>query len=197
MAFPIPRIQYLNVDTTGDVVSASGVITGLPTTDGIVAGMFIRGTGIPTGALVGSVTDTSVTLASAVVATASNTGVSLSVGKEILFEFPPMEDTGGKLQTNATISESLSGLRQVSVNSVAEIRKFQFNYASPSIYTLLQTFLSTHALLGNSFRYYEDQLLTPYNTYELNTLASEPQKVSGQGPTTYRWNFPLDFRRVL
>jgi len=197
MAFAIPRIQYKNVDTTGDITTGNGIISTIPDTTDIEVGMFVRGTGIPDGSLVANKTGTSVTLDVPNVATATTTGVSLSFGHEILFQFPPMEKNGEILETKANTSESLSGIRQVSVNYIEENRSLVFSFLSPAIYALLDTFLRTHALFGESFRYYEDQTLNTYKDYELDKFKVTPRKLASRGVDTYVWEVPLAFRRVL
>ena len=65
--------------TTGNTTSASTTILSVASTAGVAVGMNIVGTGIPTGATVSSfVANTSITISSA--ATATNTGVTLSIG---------------------------------------------------------------------------------------------------------------------
>lgn len=197
MAFAIPKIQYKNVDTTGTTTSASGTISAIPDTTDIEVGMFVRGTGIPTGAIVLSKTTSTVVLDNSVVATASGTGVTLAFGFEIEFDYPPEEETGDILDPKFTTSESLSGIRQTSLNFIEVNRKLIFSFLSQSIYNLLSTFLQTSGCLGESFRYFEDKTLTTYVTYELDKLKITPKKIASRGVDTYVWRVPLDFRRVI
>lgn len=197
MGFAIPKIQYKNVDTTGTTTSASGTISAIPDTTNIELGMFVRGTGIPTGAIVLSKTVDSVTLDNSVVATANGTGVTLAFGFEIEFDYPPEEETGEILDPKFTQSESLSGIRQTSLNFIEVNRKFIFSFLSQSIYNSLSTFLKTWGCLGETFRYYEDKTLTSYVEYELDKLKVTPKKIASRGVDTYVWRVPLDFRRVL
>lgn len=197
MAFAIPKIQYKNISTTGDTAISSGVIINIPSTANIEVGMFCRGAGIPTGALVGSKTATTITLASGVLATANATAAALDFGFEILFDYPPIEEGGEALETKATISESLSGIQQVSVNYVEATRRLKFSFLSPAVYALVDTFLRTSAILGEGFRYFEDQTLTPFTEYELNALKVAPRKIASRGSVDFVWEVPLTFRRVL
>lgn len=196
MAFAIPRIQYKNVDTTGNTLSGNATISNIPDTTDIETGMFIRGTGIPTGATVGSKTSSSVTLTSGT-ASATGTGVTLAFGYEILFDYPPVEPTGEQYETKNTTSESLSGVQQISVNYIEAKRKLKFSFLSPSLYTSVMTFLTTWGLLGEDFRYFEDKTSSTYTTYELDALKVEPKKISPRGVDTYVWEIPLSFRRAL
>ncbi len=196
MAHHIPRIQYQNLDTTCDTTIGLGVLNNIPDTTDIEIGMFARATGIPTGALVLSKTVNSVTLAASVLATAS-ASVAVKFGKEILFDFPPEETTGENLTTNSTVSESLSGVRQVSINYLEVVRKLIFSFVSPTIYALLATFLEDWALQGEEFRYFDDQTSDTYTTVELNNFKVAPVKQFPKTQNSYIWQVPLDVRRVL
>lgn len=196
MAFAIPRIQYKNVDTTGDTASGNGTILNIADITDVEVGMFIRGSNIPTGALVGSLGATSVTLASSVLATGNASGEAISFGYEILFDYPAVEDNGESLNTNQTTSTSLSGIRQVSVNFIEGTRDLLLSFLSPAVYALVNTFLQ-YALLGNSFRWYDDQASGSYVDVELATLQVTPVKRFSRTATTYVWDVPLTLRRVL
>jgi len=197
MGFAIPRIQYKNVDTTGDTVISNGVISSISNTTLIEIGMFVRGVGIPDGALVGSKTSSTVTLASGVLASANGTGVALSFGFEILFDYPPIEPSGEILESKNTTSESLSGKQQTSVNFVEAKRKLKFAFLTPSLYALVDTFLRTWGILGKEFRYFDDKTLPAFVTTELDSLKVEPRKIASRGVDLYVWEVPLSFRRAL
>lgn len=197
MAFAIPKIEYKNGETSGAIQSGSGIITAIVDQANMEVGMFIKGTGIPDGAKVGIVLEDGIQLADGVLATATNSGATLSYGFAIEFDFPPKETKGEALETKATISESLSGLRQVSVNSIEGVRSLMFSFLSPSVYTLVDTFLRTHALLGFDFRYFEDKTLLTYVDYELDTFKIDPRKIAPKGVDVYTWEVPLKFRRVI
>lgn len=197
MGFPIPRIQYKNVDTEGDVASGSGVINDIEDTSEIEVGMFVRAAGVPSGALVGTVGANSVTLASGVLATASNGDTPIKFGFEVLFQYPPIEETGENLEPKSTVTEALSGIRQVAEHYLEGVRKLKFSFLSQSIYTLLDTFLRTHGTKGKAFRYYADQTLDAYVDYELDALKVVPKKIAPKGVEVYVWEVPLSFRRIL
>lgn len=197
MSFEIPKIEYKNSTSIGDTTSGSGTISNISSTEDLEAGMFITGTGIPSGATVGTVSATSIDLADGAVCTATNSDITLTFGHRIEFDFPPKEPKGEARETKATISESLSGQRQVSVNYIEGTRSLTFSFLSPAIYALLQTFLDEHALLGETFRYYEDKTLSTYVDYELDTLKVDPKKIAPRSATTYVWEVPLKFRRVV
>ena len=197
MAFAIPKIQYNNTDTMGDTTSGSGTITNVADTSQLLQGMFCRGAGIPVGAIVDTFDSNSVTLAGGVLATISDSAVVLAFGFEINFEYSPKEQNGEVVTTNATTTDSLSGVRQVAVNYIGAVRSPIFSFLSPALYTLLSTFLNTWALTGKTFRYYDDQTLTSYVSYELDSLKVTPTKLHPRGVDLYSWEVPLNFRRVL
>lgn len=196
MSFAIPRLQYKNVDQNGDTTSGSGTISGLASVAGLAVGMFVRGAGVPAGATIGTIGVGSIVLASGVLATATAT-VPLSFGIEILFDYPPKEPTGNIRDTKSTITESLSGLRQVSVSSVNTIRKLVFSFISPAKYVELDTFFVSHAILGLPFRYFEDKTSPTYIEYDLDELKITPKKLLSRGTDLYVWEIPLTFRSIL
>ena len=196
MAFAIPKIEYLNQSIPGTTVLGSGVVSGLTSTALLQAGMFVKGTGIPTGALIGSLTADSVTLASGVLATVTG-AATYDFGFAVEFDYPPKEPTGEYLDAKINASESLSGVRQTSLNYIEAIRKLIFSFLSPSVYVLLDSFLRNHALQGNSFRYFEDKTLTTYTDFELSSFKITPKKIASRGENAYVWEVPLDFRRAL
>jgi hypothetical protein len=197
MGHAIPKLQYKVVATTGATVLGDGTLSSIADTTDIVVGMFARGTGVPTGALVGSKTANTVTLAAGVLSTATGSGVALTFGYEVEFDYPPVEDTGENLETKATVSESLSGIKQTSVNYIEGTRKLKFSFLSPALKLLVDSFLSDSAMLGEDFRYYDDKTVDSYVTYSLETLKVAPRKIASRGANAYVWEVPLNFRRVL
>ena len=196
MAFAIPRIQYKNLDTTGDTLNTNATISNIPDTTLIEVGMFIRGAGIPTGATVGSKTSSTVVLASGT-ASATASGVALAFGYEILFTYPPKEAKGEKLKSNASVSTSLSGIRQTSVDNIEGTRNPIFSFLTQALKTKLDTFVQTSALFGEAFRYFEDQTSASYVAYELDALDYDPKKIAPAGVDVYTWEIALKFVRTL
>jgi hypothetical protein len=197
MAFQIPRIQYANMDTVGDTAAGNGTLLNIPSTVGLAPGMFARGVNIPAGALIGVVAANSITLAAGVLATGTTPGGAVSFGNEILFDYPPVEPEGEVMTTDATVSQSLSGQRQTAVNYVESVRNLTFSFVSPTLKALMDTFLQTWGLLGNQFRYFEDQTSNVYVLWELSDLTVDPTKRAPASATTYVWDIPLNFRRAL
>lgn len=197
MATEIPKLEYKNGTIVGNTTSGSGTISGFSDTSDLEAGMFVEGTGIPSGSEILSVGADYIVLASSVVCTATGTSITISYGFRIQFSYPPKEPKGEAYDSNSTVSESLSGIRQVSTNHIKGIRSLIFSFLTQAIYTKLDTFISTWGLLGESFRYYEDYTSSTYVEYELETLKTDPKKIASRGLATYVWEVPLKFRRII
>ncbi len=195
MGFAIPKIEYKNLSTTGDITSASANVSDIADTSEIIVGMLVRGTGVPAATTVLSKGANSIVMSKNATATTGNVALEFAVAIE--FDFPPKEKDGERLKSDATITSSLSGVQQVSLNYIEGTRKPIFSFLSETIYTLVKTFLTTHALLGEEFRYYPDKTLTSYTTYELEKLDVNPKKVAPKGVDVYVWEVPLEFRRVV
>jgi hypothetical protein len=178
MGAHIPKIQYKNATLTGDTTNANATVSDVADTSDIEVGMIVTGSGIPAGTTVLSVGASSFTMNKNATATANN--VSLSFAHELEFDYPPVEPSGEKLKAEATVSESLSGLKQVSINNVEATRKLKFSFLSHAKYLLLKDFLDDHAILGNDFRYFDDKASSSYITYELDKLEYEPKKITGK-----------------
>jgi hypothetical protein len=197
MSFAIPKIQYNNLDLVGSTTNLSADITGISDTSKIIVGMFVKGSGIPTGAKVASVAATSVTLADGLVASVTALDASIFFGYEIEFDYPPKEPRGEIFESNSVTSTSLSGVRQVSTNNIEGNRKLAFSFLTHSIYLTVDLFLQSWALYGKTFRYFEDKTLSTYVEYELDSLKSDAKKITAKGVDQYIWEVPLNLRRVL
>lgn len=196
MAFRIPKIQWLNATIAGNTSSGNPQITNLTSTASLQAGMHVVGTGVPTGAKILTIdSPTQITLDAN--ASATGTGVSFDFYFEIKFVYPPIEKDGEKLDSKEHVSVSISGVRQTSVDYIEAVRDFKFSFLSETLKNEVDNFMQTHALYGRSFRYFDDQTLTSYIDYELNTLKHTPKKLMGKGVDVYVWEVPLVFRRVI
>lgn len=196
MPFPIPKIEYRNYTLAGNTSSGSPIITNFTTTANLIVGMFVKGTGIPTGATILSV-DSSTQITLDQNATANGTGVSLAFGVEISFDYPPEEPKGETLDSKERVSESISGERQVSVDFIEARLQPTFSFVSETIKLKLDTFVQTWGLYGKKFRYFRDKTTVNYIEYELKNLKYDPKKKIPKGVDTFLWEIPFDFRRVL
>lgn len=195
MGFPIPKIEWKNATVAGDTSSGSAVIQNLTSTSGLAVGMFCKGTGIQSGAKILTV-DSATQVTLTLTATATASGVSLDFGFELAFDYPPIENSGEKADAVETVSISRSGVRQVSVSYIEIKRNLEFSFLSQTLKLELDTFMHSHALYGNDFRYFDDKTLTSYVTYSLGGLKYDPKKIAGKGVNSYVWAAALDFRRA-
>lgn len=195
MAFAIPKIEWLGATVLGNTANNNAVVSGIASTAGLTSGMLIRGAGIPFNTRLLSVGVSTVTMNKNATATAS--GVSLTIRNAILFDYPPIEKKGKRLDAKERAANSISGKRQVSIDYVEELRDFDFSFLSQARFNEVDSFMRTHAIFGREFDYFEDQTLTSFLTYELAALKLEPTKIAPKNATDYVWSVPLQFRREL
>jgi len=195
MGHNIPKIQYKNYALNGTTSIGSNTVTGIADTSSIENGMFVRGTGIPTGALVTGKTVNSVTFSGAA-ATANGT-VSIAYGFEIIFDYPPIEQDGEQLDPHETVTTSLSGIQQVIVDYIEAYRSPVFSFVSESIKNKIDTFARYHLVLGKTFRYFDDRDSITYIEYESKNRKYSPIKIAPKGENIYVWKMKLEFRRIL
>jgi hypothetical protein len=197
MGFAIPKIEYKNTSTIGSTTSGSGEVTNVGSVDNLEVGMFVKGSGIPAGATIGTIGVLGFTLANGALATATASDVALSFGLSIEFYYPPKEPNGGTLEPKKTVSEALSGVRQTSFSSLEETRALVFSFLPHALYLTFYEFLKTWGCKGKVFRYFEDKTLTTYTEYELDGSKITPKKIASKGVDVYVWEIPLAFRRVI
>jgi len=118
----------------------------------------------------------------------------------ITFDFPNKRDPfGQQVRWNGKTSVSRSGNQQTVTDYIEDVKNVQFSFMSQTIKEELETFLTSHALLGKSFDYSEDKGdVTTKNTYELDRSSMKPKfKVLTRKGTGFLWEIKLKFRRVL
>lgn len=190
----IPKIEYLNLSTTGDLTAESATVSNIATA-GIEVGMAVRGAGIPSGVTVETLSIGSLTLSKQAMGTAA--GVELEFAHVVEFEYPPADDGDEDLEASEQVSTSLSGARQVSVDHVIGVMRPEFSFLSQPIFEKLRTFVQNHGIFGRSFRYFPDKDESEFRTYELATFRFSPKKVVARGDNEYLWKVPLEMRRVI
>lgn len=193
MGFAIPKIEYKKSTLTSTTNIGTATIE-VATAD-LAEGMFVRGPGIPAGAKIISVGSGVVDFDG--LAESTEAGEDFEYGFMVEFDFPPVEPKGEIIETKANTSESLSGIRQVSINNREATRQPTFSFVSPTIFVKLDAFMREWALLGYEFDYYDDKTSIYFKTFELDKLKYEPQKLAPKGLDVYVWQVPLTFRRVL
>lgn len=113
------------------------------------------------------------------------------------FDYPPVGfGPEEQFDVKENVSESLSGIRQVSVNSIEALFKPTFSHLSPTLKAQLQTFFLSHAGLGKSFKYYEDKDGVDYKVYELKDLKFSPKRMGIRGENLFGYEIPFSMRRV-
>lgn len=197
MSHYIPKLQYKNYDLSGTTTNGSNVITGIsvPNAKNIEVGMFVRGAGIPTGALVTSKTSTTATFSGSP-ATASAT-ITVGYGFEIIFMYPPIEPDGENYDPKEIVSASLSGVKQTIVDYIEVFRTFSFSFLSETLKLQMDTFAKTWFCLGKTFRYFDDQTSSTYVEWEAKDLKYKPVKITSKGANLYVWKIGMSFRRIL
>lgn len=116
---------------------------------------------------------------------------------QIVFDYPPILDDGDERETKATVSDSVSGIRQVSAQYVEVIRNLKFSFVSETLKSALELFYDLNAGLGKSFKYFEDKNGIAFAFYELDELKLKPKRIQAVGENAYIWEIPLKLRRVL
>ena len=192
MAHAIPKIYYAVVSTTGATTNLSDTITSVGSLTGLTVGMYVEGAGIPANTQIIAI---GVNVQLNKQATANGT-VSLTFFNRVVFEYPPIEAGGETIDPKERQSTSISGKVQTSIDFVEGKRSLNFSFLSQDIYDALKLFHTSHAYIGRTFRYFDDQTLGTYIEYELSDLRFEGKKIAPKG-TGYVWQVPLKFRRVL
>ena len=196
MAHNIPKIQYKNLTTTGNISTGLATVTNIPSTTALVVGMVAKGTGVFVGAKILTIDGpTQVTLDHN--STATTVGLSIEFYVEIVFTYPPIEPKGEKIDPKERVSTSISGLRQVSIDFLEATRTLTFSFLTEAQKLLIETFFTSHAGYGNTFRYFDDQNSASYLTYELSPIKFDPAKITSKGANVYVWLVPFTFRRVI
>ncbi len=195
MANFLPRIEWKNITLTGDT-NSNTLVDGITSTTGVEIGMFIEGTGIPTGTTVSGFTSTTITLSQAATATAS--GVSLSLGFRFDFSLPP-EGDNLRQRDRGSIRRTLSnaGVVQNQFNYIEETISANFVFLSSSEITSLETFFQSHALEGSEFRYYEHNDESTFFTVSLSRFDFSPRRVAADGSGGFIHDLPISMRRTL
>lgn len=198
----IPKIEWLKDTVTGDTTDTSVTISNVSAADiaKLQVGMFVEGSGIPSGATVSSIGATSFDISIAATATAS--GVSLAVGFRIEFELPPKRDPLGEdTKFVGTTTTSKSGATQTITDYIEKTFKVNFSHISQTLKDEFDNFLITHALLGKSFSYFEDkneptseQIVEKEDNYRSPKYKIITRKRGGKD---FLWEFTFQFRRVV
>lgn len=122
-----------------------------------------------------------------------------SVPTTISFSYPPsgFNSQGISVVSNQAVNYSANGSRQTCNNYLEEIIDLEFSLVSDAIKQTVDTFMITHALLGENFRYYPHASEATYYTYTLSDSFYNPMPSSLDTSPNFTWAFKLSFRRTL
>jgi hypothetical protein len=194
MAHAIPKIHFNQKSIVGNSTNLSATLTGVLSTVGLENGMVIEGTGIPANTSIVSFTSSTITMSNQ--ASANQTGATFSAYKKIEFDYPPIENSGERINPQERRNVSLSGITQTSIDHIEASRTLNFSFLSETKFQEIKAFFQTWAVYGESFDYFEDKTLTSFLTYEIKNFDFSPVKIAPKG-TGYVWAVPLQIRRVI
>lgn len=193
MALLIPRLEWDDQSATATRTSGNPILSAISSTTAINVGMIAKGTGIPLDAQVISKTVNSVTLN--VNATSSGSSV-VEFFERYDFEFPPVKDTEEKLKPKLSVSESLSGTQQFILNFIEAERDLEFFFITHTDAEKLREKFYRFALLGNSFRYFDDKDDAPFKTMTLGKFDYSQNRQVKKHPY-FKYSIQFSFRRVV
>lgn len=190
MSFPIPKLQWKNTTETGTTTISSNSITGIASTSSLFVGMVIDDAEFPTGTIITVVNANDIEVSNN--ATAGSTSAR-SYSFEFKFRFPSIVDNGEKQLPQRRVKTSISGIDQVSIDHTRFERDLEWGHLTEvEISTLRIDFFRGHANIGNEFRYFEDQDIASFFTYELADAAFEPERLGNSD----KKGFSVIFKRV-
>lgn len=194
MANFIPRLEWNFKTLNGSITNGSNSITGIASTTGVVTGMLITHASFPAGTTVSIVGANSLTLS--VNATASAAASNFTLFERFDFTYPSSKQAAPKYKPTESISESVSGKRQIQINNIIKKLELEFRFlTSTQVETLEARFYETWAVLGKAFRYYESKDVNTYENYELDSLDFDPTRAFPKAQN-FLYTLPLKFRRI-
>lgn len=200
MANLIPKFEFggtgVELSLTGDT-NSNTLVDNITDTTGAVVGQIIEGSGIPAGTTVASFTSTTITLSQAATATAS--GVSLTLYTRITMDFPPQGDNEReRISTKVRRTISNNGTLQHQFNYNEERISPRFVFVSETLMDSLRDFYKDHASRGFAFRYFESSDEAAFRTVTMQTFNFAPKK---EAPTNtadeYIYDLNMSLRRTL
>jgi hypothetical protein len=189
----IPALEWDKKTTDGASSIGSATITGVSDTSEVLAGMVIVSSAFPFKTTVLSKTANTIVLS----ATATAVALSFDFYKRYDFQYPPTKDEGEQYKANQTKVKTISGAIQTVTNYVEATRALTFGFVSKTDRdNLRDSFYVAWALLGKSFRYFEDQDINTVINYENNTLDYRQKRQVKKHPD-YLYELDFNFRRVI
>lgn len=190
----IPALEWDEKTITGTSSVGSPTISSVPDTTSIFQGQVIDDASFSYPTLVVSKTSNSITLNKN--ATANKTG-SFSFFNRFEFQYPAKRDQGEQLRANQTRTLSLSGVQQTITNYIDARRTLTFSFLTQTENTTLRdSFYTQWALLGKSFRYYNDKAINSKVVYFNNNEEYRQERIVKKHPD-YLYEVDFSFRRVV
>lgn len=194
MANFIPKIEWDEFTVVGTTSVGSPIITGISDTTGTEVGMFISGTGIPVGAKVDSFTATTITMDVNATAAGSPT---LTLLNRITFSLPPDGDNlRRRVRSQTKQTKSTNGTIQSQHDYTEEVFQVNFAFLTQALIDSMENFMTTHALKGRIFKYFEhnDEVTSVEVTLGKNEFA--PRRLIADGSGGFIQNLRMDLRRL-
>lgn len=119
----------------------------------------------------------------------------------IEFELPPatLDYEGRQYRAIEKVSESTNGNYATSSNYIEEQRNLEFKQVKQSIIDQLETFFLTHAMLGNSFKYFVNKDEATFQTVQLRRGQRKfrPQRTGWNNDNEFTYKFKISMRQVV
>lgn len=191
-----PRLEWKNFTLVGDTTISNAILTNITDTAGTEVGMTVTGTGIPATTTVLSFTSTTITLSNN--ATANGTGVTFTLFFFLNYELPPEGDNiNEKQRSNIRKTVSTNGQVQHQFNFREESLSINFVLITQAILDSTRTFMETHALKGNEFKYFESSDESAFITVTLDRFTFSPKKLFPNDSGGFVYDFNMRTRRTL
>jgi len=187
--YQMPALEWNEQVIAGESTTASAVLTNTGATTNILAGMVIDHPDFPYNTRVLSKTTDTITMDQ--VATGTTVAGSFSFFRRFEFNYPAQKDEGEQATANQSVTRALSGNKQTVTNYIELERALTFGFVTQAERDELRDdFYFDWALLGNSFRYYNDKEVDSFVEYQVdNSKYSQKRQVKKHPDYLYQLTF--------
>lgn len=190
----IPAIEWDEKNPIGDTTNGSATISSVDDTSEIEIGMVIDHANFAYNSRVVSKTVNTIVMDSN--ALADGTDLTLSFFRRFEFDYPASTDQGEQAVANQTTTRALSGARQTVTNYIDLDRVLTFGFISKaSMEELRDEFYFAWAMLGKSFRYFNDKEIDAMVIYYNDTNKWSQKRQIKKHPD-YLYQLTFNFTRV-
>lgn len=192
MSFPIPKIQYKNVDDVNGFTTSTTRIV-LDDITGAEPGMLFTGPGVPEGTFIDNIetANNAFNLTQEITPTLADL---FSWCFELKFRYPPeSNDNFEKSKVDQTVSTSRSGVRQYLTRYIERERKLGLNFLNLDEINFLKRMFDESFSFGEFVRWFDDQLTNDFVEYQANDTDFDPAFIQG---TSELYALDLDFVRA-